>query len=31
MSQWLPYDDIKFETENVCLEEILNTSDDNDE
>ena len=30
MSQWLPYDDIKFETENVCLEEILNTSDDND-
>ena len=19
MSQWLPYDDIKFETENVCL------------
>ena len=28
MSQWLPYDDIKFE--NVCLEEILNTSDDND-
>ena len=30
MSQWLPYDDIKFETENGCLEEILNTSDDND-
>ena len=30
MSQALPYDEIKFETENVCLEEILNTSDDND-
>ena len=30
MSQSLPYDDIKFETENVFLEEILNTSDDND-
>ena len=30
MSQSLPYDEIKFETENVCLEEILNTSDDND-
>ena len=30
MSQSLPYDDIKFETENVCLEEILNTPDDND-
>ena len=30
MSQPLPYDDIKFETENVCLEEILNTPDDND-
>ena len=30
MSQWLPYDEIKFETENVCLEEILNTPDDND-
>ena len=27
MSQWLPNDDIKFETENVCLEEILNTPD----
>ena len=23
MSQWLPYDNIKFETENVCLEEII--------
>ena len=30
MSQPLPYDNIKFETENVCLEEILNTPDDND-
>ena len=30
MSQSLPYDEIKFETENVCLEEILNTPDDND-
>ena len=30
MSQWLPYDEINFETENVCLEEILNTPDDND-
>ena len=30
MSQPLPYDKIKFETENVCLEEILNTPDDND-
>ena len=30
MSQTLPYDDIKFETENVCLEEILNTPDYND-
>ena len=30
MSQPLPYDNIKFETDNVCLEEILNTSDDND-
>ena len=30
MSQPLPYDDIKFETENACLEEILNTPDDND-
>ena len=30
MSQPLPYDDIKFETENVCLEKILITSDDND-
>ena len=29
-SQPLPYDEIKFETENVCLEEILNTPDDND-
>ena len=30
MSQPLPYDNNKFETENVCLEEILNTPDDND-
>ena len=30
MSQPLPYDNIKFETDNVCLEEILNTPDDND-
>ena len=30
MSQPLPYDDIKFETEIVCLEEIINTPDDND-
>ena len=30
MSQSLPYDEIKFETENVCLEEILNTPVDND-
>ena len=30
MSQWLPYDGIKFETENICLEEILNTTDDSD-
>ena len=30
MSQSLPYDDIKFDTENVCLEEILNTPDDSD-
>ena len=30
MSQPLPYDNITFETENVCLEEILNTPDDND-
>ena len=30
MSQPLPYDNIKFETENICLEEILNTPDDND-
>ena len=30
MSQSLPYDDIKFETENVCIEEILNTPDDSD-
>ena len=25
MRQWLPYDDSKFETEKVCLEEIINT------
>ena len=30
MSKPLPYDDIKFETENICLEEILNTPDDSD-
>ena len=30
MSQALPYDNIKFETEIVRLEEILNTPDDND-
>ena len=30
MSQALPYDNIKFETENICLDEILNTPDDND-
>ena len=30
MSKSLPYDDINFETENVCLEEILNTPDDSD-
>ena len=30
MSQPLLYDNIKFETDNVCLEEILNTPDDND-
>ena len=30
MSQTLPYDDIKFETENVCLEEIIYTPDDYD-
>ena len=30
MSQSLPYDDIEFETENVGLEEILNTPDDSD-
>ena len=30
MSQPLPYDNIKFETDNVCLEEILNTPDVND-
>ena len=30
MSQPLPYDNFKFETDNVCLEEILNTPDDND-
>ena len=30
MSQPLPYENIKFETDNICLEEKLNTSDDND-
>ena len=30
MSQPLPYDNIMFETDNVCLEKILNTPDDND-
>ena len=30
MSQWLPYDNFKFETESVCLEGILNTPDDSD-
>ena len=30
MCQYLPYDDIKFETEDICLEEILNTADGND-
>ena len=30
MSQSLPYDDINFETENVFLEEILNTPGDSD-
>ena len=30
MSQPLPYDNFKFETDSVCLEEILNTPDDND-
>ena len=30
MSQPLPYNDNKFETESVCLEELLNTPDDND-
>ena len=30
MSQPLPYDNIKFETDNVCSEEILNIPDDND-
>ena len=30
MSQALPYDEVKFETQSVCLEEILNTSDVND-
>ena len=30
MSQSLPYNEIKFETENICLEEIFNTPDDND-
>ena len=30
MCQYLPYDDIKFETEDISLEEILNTPDDND-
>ena len=29
MSQPLPYDNIKFETQNLCLEEILNTPDEN--
>ena len=29
MSQFLPYDEIKFEKD-ICLEEILNTSDDNE-
>ena len=29
MSQMLPYDEIKFEKD-VCLEEILNTADDNE-
>ena len=31
MGQCLPYDEIKFKTENICLEDILNTPDDNDE
>ena len=30
MSEPLPYDEIKFETDNVCLEDILNTPDDSD-
>ena len=30
MSEPLPYDEIKFETDNVCLEEILNTPDNAD-
>ena len=30
MSEALPYDEIKFETDNVCLEDILNTPDDSD-
>ena len=30
MSQPLPHDNIKFETDNICLEEILHTPDDND-
>ena len=30
MSKWLPFDDIKFVTENICLEEILKTPDDSD-
>ena len=30
MNQSLPYDNFKFETENFCLEEILNTPDDSD-
>ena len=29
MSQFLTYDEIKFEKD-ICLEEILNTSDDNE-
>ena len=29
MSQMLPYDEIKFEKD-ICLEEILNTPDDNE-
>ena len=30
MSEALLYDEIKFETDNVCLEDILNTPDDSD-